>query len=99
MLIYYRRATGNEDVLKGKAKESRGFLKSRPTFPESLPAAPPSAVVPGEHLKLCAVTSAGQKRLLPCGPMPGPQLSILQCQGDCSTSCGTQTPVPSLSAL
>lgn len=24
--------------------------------------------------------------------MPGPQLSILQCQGDCSTSCGTQEP-------
>lgn len=98
-LIYYRRATGNEDVLKGKAKESRGFLKSRPTFPKSMPAALPSVVVPGDCLKLCAVTLAGQKILLANGPMAGPQLSILRCHGDCLTSCGAQTPVSSFFSL
>lgn len=32
------------------------------------------------------------KETLVYGAVPGPQLSILQCQGDCSTSCRTQEP-------
>lgn len=55
-LIYSIKATENEDVLKGKVKESRGFLKSGPTFPKSVPAVPPSAVAPREHSKLSVFT-------------------------------------------
>lgn len=92
-LIYYIKATENEDVLKGKAKESRGFLKSGPTFPKSVPAVPPSVLAPGEHWKLSVFTlGCRAKDTLVYGAVPGPQLSILQCQGDCSTSCGTQEP-------
>lgn len=54
--VNYIKATENEDVLKGKAKESRGFLKSGPTFPKSVPVVPPSLVGPGERSELSAFT-------------------------------------------
>lgn len=54
-LISYIKATENKDVLRGKAKESRVFLKSGPAFPKSVPAAPPSALAPKGALETVCV--------------------------------------------
>lgn len=99
-LIYYIKATENEDVLKGKAKESRGFLKSGPTFPKSVPEFHHQCWPPGNIGNcLYSLWVAGQKILWYMGLCQAHSSASFNARVTAQHPVVHKSPVTSLSAL